>query len=139
MNPSEKEILQMDEGQHWERIYGTKAPDQVSWYRPHLETWLALIERAQRTGRQPLSMGWGPSTLVDDPGIRQCQGAPEPYQCDVRESQIQPIAQEGVTYPTNHRVDASNGSTGDKPLSISPDRAPVDLIRTQGVGRTMTR
>jgi len=46
MNLSEKEILQMDAGQHWERIYGTKAPDQVSWYRPRLETWLALIERA---------------------------------------------------------------------------------------------
>jgi hypothetical protein len=25
MNPSEKEILQMDAEQHWERIYGTKA------------------------------------------------------------------------------------------------------------------
>ena len=46
MNPSEKQILQMDAERHWERIYGTKAPDQVSWYRPHLETWLALIERA---------------------------------------------------------------------------------------------
>jgi len=41
MNPSEKEILQTDEGQHFERIYGTKAPDQVSWYRLHLEIWLA--------------------------------------------------------------------------------------------------
>jgi hypothetical protein len=36
----------MDAKTHWEQIYGTKAPDQVSWYRPHLETSRALIERA---------------------------------------------------------------------------------------------
>jgi hypothetical protein len=31
---------------HWEKIYREKAPDAVSWYRPHLETSLALIEKA---------------------------------------------------------------------------------------------
>jgi hypothetical protein len=35
----------MDTKEHWERAYGAKAPDQVSWFRPHLETSLALIER----------------------------------------------------------------------------------------------
>ena len=30
---------------HWEKVYTTKATDQVSWYRPHLETSLALIDR----------------------------------------------------------------------------------------------
>jgi len=30
---------------HWEKVYQTKAPYAVSWYRPHLETSLALIER----------------------------------------------------------------------------------------------
>lgn len=52
---------------HWEHIYGTKAPDQVSWYRPHLETSLALLERA--TGDRSahiIDVGGGEATLVDD-------------------------------------------------------------------------
>lgn len=53
---------------HWEKIYGTKAPDQVSWYRPHLETSIRLIERAAG-GDCSVSIadvGGGASTLVDD-------------------------------------------------------------------------
>ena len=54
--------------QHWDKVYGTKAPDQVSWFRPHLETSLALIERATRGSRSSsiIDVGGGPSTLVDD-------------------------------------------------------------------------
>lgn len=53
---------------HWENIYGTKAPDQVSWFRPHLETSLALIERAGSGDRSIsiIDVGGGASTLVDD-------------------------------------------------------------------------
>jgi hypothetical protein len=36
----------VDAKTHWEKVYATKAPETVSWYRPHLETSLALIERA---------------------------------------------------------------------------------------------
>lgn len=36
----------MDSQTHWERIYGSKGPDAVSWYRPHLEQSLKLIRRA---------------------------------------------------------------------------------------------
>ena len=57
----------MDTRSHWEKIYTTKAPNQVSWYRPHLETSLALIERA--AGDPSVSIidvGGGESTLVDD-------------------------------------------------------------------------
>ena len=36
----------MDADSHWEKIYKTKAPDAVSWYRPHLDRSLALIESA---------------------------------------------------------------------------------------------
>lgn len=57
----------MDARTHWEKIYTTKAPDQVSWYRLHLETSLALIERAagDRTA-SIIDVGGGESTLVDD-------------------------------------------------------------------------
>lgn len=58
----------MDMQQHWESLYGTKAADQVSWFRPHLETSLAMIERAARGNRSAsiIDVGGGASTLVDD-------------------------------------------------------------------------
>lgn len=59
---------------HWERIYGTKAPEQVSWYRPHLETSLSLIERAAGTlSATIIDVGGGESTLVDDLLARRYQ------------------------------------------------------------------
>ena len=39
----------MDARSHWENVYTTKAPDAVSWYRPHLETSLELKEKVART------------------------------------------------------------------------------------------
>ncbi len=57
----------MDLKTHWERIYAEKAPEQVSWYRPHLETSLALIERAAADcSASIIDVGGGESTLVDD-------------------------------------------------------------------------
>ena len=57
----------MDVQAHWEKIYTEKAPNAVSWYRPHLETSLALIEQTA-SGRSPpvIDVGGGESTLVDD-------------------------------------------------------------------------
>src|ERR1700682_3560786 len=57
----------MDKKAHWERVYKAKAPDAVSWYQPHLETSLSLIERAAR-GLQTsiIDVGGGESTLADD-------------------------------------------------------------------------
>jgi SAM-dependent methyltransferase len=57
----------MDAQTHWENIYGKKAPDAVSWYRPHLETSLDLIERAAPgCSASIIDIGGGESTLVDD-------------------------------------------------------------------------
>jgi 2-polyprenyl-3-methyl-5-hydroxy-6-metoxy-1,4-benzoquinol methylase len=57
----------MDVKSHWESIYGKKAPEAVSWYRPHLETSLALIGRAApETSAAIIDVGGGESTLVDD-------------------------------------------------------------------------
>jgi SAM-dependent methyltransferase len=57
----------MDAQAHWERIYAEKAPDQVSWYRPHLEVSLALIEQyAPKRSSRIIDVGGGESTLVDD-------------------------------------------------------------------------
>lgn len=52
---------------HWDSVYQTKAPDAVSWYRRHLETSLALIERAAGgLSASIIDVGGGESTLVDD-------------------------------------------------------------------------
>ena len=57
----------MDAQTHWEKIYTEKAPDAVSWYRPHLETSLALIEQAAAScSASVIDVGGGESTFVDD-------------------------------------------------------------------------
>ena len=57
----------MDVQAHWEKIYAEKVPTEVSWYRPHLETSLALVEQyASRRSSSIIDIGGGESTLVDD-------------------------------------------------------------------------
>jgi 2-polyprenyl-3-methyl-5-hydroxy-6-metoxy-1,4-benzoquinol methylase len=57
----------MDAKTHWEKVYATKEPDAVSWYRAHLETSLTLIEQAADShSASIIDIGAGESTLVDD-------------------------------------------------------------------------
>src|ERR1700724_3065328 len=57
----------MDVRSHWEQVHATKDPEQVSWFRPHLERSLEMIERAVPDRRASiLDAGAGQSTLVDD-------------------------------------------------------------------------
>ena len=57
----------MGSTEHWERVYSTKAPTEVSWYRPHLDVSLRLITNANpdRAARI-IDVGGGESTLADD-------------------------------------------------------------------------
>ncbi|MEO6829211.1 MAG: class I SAM-dependent methyltransferase [Acidobacteriaceae bacterium] len=53
--------------EHWEEIYGSKTPAEVSWFRLHLETSLSLIERAaSQRSASIIDVGGGASSLVDD-------------------------------------------------------------------------
>jgi len=64
--------MAMDAQRHWETVYKTKRPDEVSWYRAHLDVSLALIEQAApNRGAQIIDVGGGESTLVDDLVARQ--------------------------------------------------------------------
>ena len=48
-------------------MYGTKAPTDVSWFRPHLETSLSLVERVTCVrSASIIDVGGGESTFVDD-------------------------------------------------------------------------
>jgi SAM-dependent methyltransferase len=57
----------MDAHNHWESLYGKNAPDAVSWYRPHLEKSLELIDKAApERSASIIDVGGGESKLVDD-------------------------------------------------------------------------
>lgn len=57
----------MSERGHWDKVYERRAPDEVSWYRPHLERSLALIDQTELpAGAAIIDIGGGTSTLVDD-------------------------------------------------------------------------
>ena len=52
---------------HWESIYERKAPEQVSWYRPHLERSLDFIHAASlASDASIIDVGEALPTLVDD-------------------------------------------------------------------------
>lgn len=52
---------------HWNRVYATKGFDSVSWYAPHLDKSLKLIERlCPDKAAAIVDIGGGQSTLVDD-------------------------------------------------------------------------
>lgn len=52
---------------HWESVYQTKAVDEVSWFRPHLEVSLTLIAQATPDiVSAVIDVGGGEATLVDD-------------------------------------------------------------------------
>jgi len=52
---------------HWEKVYTTKAPDNVSWFQAHAETSVRMIHDTG-LGREAsiIDVGGGASTLVDD-------------------------------------------------------------------------
>jgi 2-polyprenyl-3-methyl-5-hydroxy-6-metoxy-1,4-benzoquinol methylase len=57
----------MDTQSHWEGIYRTKAPTEMSWFSPRLETSLALIEQiGLDRSASIIDIGGGDSTLAHD-------------------------------------------------------------------------
>jgi len=52
---------------HWQDIYATKGESQTSWFRPHLDTSLRLIDSlGLPASKAIIDVGAGRSTLVDD-------------------------------------------------------------------------
>jgi SAM-dependent methyltransferase len=57
----------MDDRKHWDAVYTTKGPENVSWFRPHLEQSLAVLDAAKLPKTAAvIDVGGGASTLVDD-------------------------------------------------------------------------
>jgi len=59
--------INMNTKTHWEHIYETKAPTQVSWYQEHAQYSLQFIQNTNvpKTGHI-IDIGGGASTLADD-------------------------------------------------------------------------
>ncbi len=114
---------------HWEEIYREKAPDAVSWYRPHLETSLALIEKAApERGVSIIDVGGGESTLVDDLLARGYQNITV---LDVSQTAIHVTqkrlgaASEGVQWVT---ADIVNGELAPNTYDVWHDRAVFHFL-----------
>jgi ubiquinone/menaquinone biosynthesis C-methylase UbiE len=57
----------MDPKSHWEAVYGSKAPDAVSWYAPHLDRSLSyVLQTGLPKSASIIDVGGGEATLVDD-------------------------------------------------------------------------
>lgn len=57
----------MDRDRHWENLYNTNPPEEMSWYARHLTTSLEWILEAVPGHSSPIiDVGGGTSTLVDD-------------------------------------------------------------------------
>jgi 2-polyprenyl-3-methyl-5-hydroxy-6-metoxy-1,4-benzoquinol methylase len=119
----------MNVGTHWEEIYREKAPDAVSWYRPHLETSLALIEKAApERGVSIIDVGGGESTLVDDLLARGYQNITV---LDVSQTAIHVTqkrlgaASEGVQWVT---ADIVNGELAPNTYDVWHDRAVFHFL-----------
>lgn len=56
----------MDVRAHWQKVYGTKTPTELSWYQPTAASSLNLIRRAAPDHAAAImDVGGGASTLVD--------------------------------------------------------------------------
>lgn len=57
----------MQNKEHWEKVYSTKAPDAVSWFQERAETSLDFIQKLNlEKNASIIDVGGGASTLVDD-------------------------------------------------------------------------
>ena len=57
----------MSHAQHWNRVYGTKAETEASWFQPRPQKSLQLIDAAAPDRSVPIiDVGGGASTLVDE-------------------------------------------------------------------------
>lgn len=59
--------FKMENKQHWETVYQTKAANSVSWFQDHAETSLKLIDSTSiKFEALIIDVGGGASTLIDD-------------------------------------------------------------------------
>jgi len=72
---------------HWDGVYTTQQPQRLSWFQPHLDVSLELIERAGLSrSTRIIDIGAGASTLLDDLLARDVQN---PIALDISAAALQ--------------------------------------------------
>ena len=72
---------------HWDGVYTTQQPQRLSWFQPHLDVSLELIERAGlSSSTRIIDIGAGASTLLDDLLARDVQN---PIALDISAAALQ--------------------------------------------------
>jgi 2-polyprenyl-3-methyl-5-hydroxy-6-metoxy-1,4-benzoquinol methylase len=114
---------------HWEQVYRTKSPTEVSWYRPHLETSLELIEGTGATRDAAIiDIGAGESTLVDDLLARGYRGL---YAMDLSSTALEVAkARLGADAPRIHWLcgDVRSFAFGRHQFDVWHDRAVFHFL-----------
>src|SRR3981081_4270125 len=63
----ERYTMPQDIAEHWQAVYRSKQPEEMSWFTPHLGISMELLERAGLTSQtRIIDIGAGASTLIDD-------------------------------------------------------------------------
>ena len=120
----------MNRQRHWEAVYGSKSGNEVSWYQPHLERSLQLIQDCDiGIAGSLIDVGGGVSTLVDD---LLDEGFLQVSVLDVSESAI-----EGVCSRLGSRASSVNWITGDV-LTVDLPTAHYDLWHDRAVFHFLT-
>ncbi len=120
----------MNRQQHWDAAYRSKSETEVSWYQPHLERSLRLIQDCGvGAGGRLIDAGGGASTLVDD--LLEA-GFLQVTVLDVSESAI-----EGVSSRLGSRASSVNWIIGDV-LTVDLPTAHYDLWHDRAVFHFLT-
>ena len=118
---------------HWDNVYRTKAPDGVSWYRPHLERSIDLIQRvAPDCSASIIDVGGGESTLVDD---LLAKGYRDVSVLDISPAAIE-VARKRIGDLTRHVTwivaDVTQAVLPSQHYDVWHDRAVFHFLTTQG-------
>ena len=120
----------MNRQRHWEAVYRSKSEREVSWYQPHLERSLRLIQDCGvGPGGRLIDVGGGASALVDD--LLEA-GFLEVTVLDVSE-----LALEGVCSRLGSRASSVNWIIGDV-LTVDLPIAHYDLWHDRAVFHFLT-
>ena len=118
----------MDSRAHWNQVYSTKKPNEVSWYQPSPASSLGFIRRLAGRSARIIDVGGGASQLVD---ALLDLGYARPTVLDISASAIDHAR--GRLGPRAALVDWVEGDITKEPLL-----APVDIWHDRAVLHFLT-
>jgi SAM-dependent methyltransferase len=122
--------VRMDRQHHWDKVYTTKTPQQVSWFEPIPEISLRLMEHAGLSSDTcVLDVGGGDSHVVDQLVSRGLDCLAVLDVSDAALSRARARLGSGAAIPTWINADVTGGWSL-KPMDIWHDRAVFHFLTT---------